>query len=386
MLAQTIAIISALATVSLADAASAAEGHKTDQGVWIRLGVDGRPTVNVTLGDFSPENRRSLRLFNPEMKLEWTANGQPMPTPLPSPNAQCITIEAQAFSCEALIHWFKGRYASGRPGRNFARIDYPEGFQITNMELDTEYCFRFWIAWPLDPRREWTQWSCATTPSPPPPPPRPFPPSQPVLTLLPAESGAGQIGDGQPWRILVEWQPNASNNGIAEESVLIFGLGEWHPTDGESRPGEKIVALSQEADPGAVYTIRVCARNVSGEACSPLARTPGRPWLEQVPAGGKASRIPVPEPQGSDTYDPDTPRAVPADPIVKAQRRVELPQSSEPLKAQGRVKIDPVPGAPPSALSQLSICEKAKWARDRNSPAAPGLTKQCLASGGTVPQ
>jgi len=56
------------------------------------------------------------------------------------------------------------------------------------------------------------------------------------------------------------------------------------------------------------------------------------------------------------------------------------------LKAQGRVKIDPVPGAPPSALSQLSICEKAKWARDRNSPAAPGLTKQCLDSGGTVPQ
>ncbi len=56
------------------------------------------------------------------------------------------------------------------------------------------------------------------------------------------------------------------------------------------------------------------------------------------------------------------------------------------LKAQGRVKIDPVPGAPPSALSQLTICEKAKWARDRGSPAAPGLTKQCLASGGTVPQ
>ncbi len=52
-------------------------------------------------------------------------------------------------------------------------------------------------------------------------------------------------------------------------------------------------------------------------------------------------------------------------------------------KAQGRVVV---PGAPPSALSQLSICEKAKWARDRGSPAAPGLTKQCLASGGTVPQ
>jgi hypothetical protein len=54
------------------------------------------------------------------------------------------------------------------------------------------------------------------------------------------------------------------------------------------------------------------------------------------------------------------------------------------LKKQGRVKVDPVPGAP--AKPKLTICEMAKVARDRNSPAAPGLTKQCLDSGGTVPQ
>lgn len=36
--------------------------------------------------------------------------------------------------------------------------------------------------------------------------------------------------------------------------------------------------------------------------------------------------------------------------------------------------------------STLTICEAAKGARDRNSPAAPGLAKTCLEQGGTVPQ
>jgi hypothetical protein len=49
------------------------------------------------------------------------------------------------------------------------------------------------------------------------------------------------------------------------------------------------------------------------------------------------------------------------------------------LKAQGRV----VTGAP---VKKLPICEAAKKARDRGSPATPGLTKQCLDSGGTIPQ
>jgi hypothetical protein len=51
----------------------------------------------------------------------------------------------------------------------------------------------------------------------------------------------------------------------------------------------------------------------------------------------------------------------------------------EPLKAQGRVNT----GAP---AKKLPICDAAKLARDRNSPATPGLTKQCLDGGGTIPQ
>lgn len=56
-----------------------------------------------------------------------------------------------------------------------------------------------------------------------------------------------------------------------------------------------------------------------------------------------------------------------------------LTPGPEPLKAQGRINI----GAP---VKKLPICDAAKLARDRGSPATPGLTKQCLDSGGTVPQ
>jgi hypothetical protein len=43
-------------------------------------------------------------------------------------------------------------------------------------------------------------------------------------------------------------------------------------------------------------------------------------------------------------------------------------------------------GGAPSAFSKLSFGENAKAARDRNSPAAPGLARKCIEGGGTVPQ
>jgi hypothetical protein len=46
------------------------------------------------------------------------------------------------------------------------------------------------------------------------------------------------------------------------------------------------------------------------------------------------------------------------------------------VKAQGRVKT----GGQPSSTSTLTICEKAKQARARNSPAAPGLEASCAAA------
>ena len=48
------------------------------------------------------------------------------------------------------------------------------------------------------------------------------------------------------------------------------------------------------------------------------------------------------------------------------------------IKAQGRVKLPPGTALPPP----LSICDAARAARARNSPAAPGLEAQCRAAGG----
>lgn len=60
---------------------------------------------------------------------------------------------------------------------------------------------------------------------------------------------------------------------------------------------------------------------------------------------------------------------------VRAQGRVRI--EPEPVKAQGRVKLPDGQDSGPS----LSICERARQARARNSPAAPGLEAQCRAQG-----
>ena len=59
------------------------------------------------------------------------------------------------------------------------------------------------------------------------------------------------------------------------------------------------------------------------------------------------------------------------------QKCKHLPDECPPtVKAQGRVKT----GGSPSPNSTLTICEKAKQARARNSPAAPGLEAKCAAA------
>ena len=79
-----------------------------------------------------------------------------------------------------------------------------------------------------------------------------------------------------------------------------------------------------------------------------------RGWTEYSCARTPAAPR-FPAPQVSDTYDPNTPTAIPAGPI-KAGGRVNLPRSSGP---------------------SLSKCDAAQVARTRNSPAAPGLEAQC---------
>lgn len=110
------------------------------------------------------------------------------------------------------------------------------------------------------------------------------------------------------------------------------------------------------------------AANVKSRVHDTAATTQvGQAASQDIPAGdiakaaAAAAAAQIAE-LGSDTYDPATTTAIPAEPVLKAQGRVKLPPSSE-----------------PSPLSHLSICEKAQVARARNSPAAPGLEAQCRA-------
>jgi len=213
---------------------------------------------------------------------------------------------------------------------------YPEAFLLKNMEFDTEYCFRYKHQY-----IDWSGWLCARTPA---APPRPGAPGRPELTLLPATTGKGELGPGHPFRILVEWEDKSDPSLAEGYSVEWQESGRWRSSqeDEGSRESnfERAVAFPKDADPDDVYTFRVCAYNLSGRACSPIARTPGRGWTER-------------------------------------SKRHTLPGATqEPVKAQGRVKVAQ-PSCPP-----ISICDAARAARERNSPAAPGLEAQCKALGG----
>ncbi|MCY7280311.1 MAG: hypothetical protein LH610_05335, partial [Sphingomonas bacterium] len=65
--------------------------------------------------------------------------------------------------------------------------------------------------------------------------------------------------------------------------------------------------------------------------------------------------------------------------LINRERREDRKAKS----GDARLRVH-VPDGPQK--SRLSICEAAKSARDRNSPAVPGLAKQCLDSGDSVPQ
>ena len=318
--------------------------RETGQRVHLEAIPGHLPRVAV----FLPTPVGSLIVFR-TYSMEWTADGQIMPPPgFSKYKGGCYEGAASSYSCLA---WHAG--FNGKP----IRVDVQEAFALNNLEWATRYCFHF-----KDQFTNWTEYSCVLTP---PAPPLPVAPGKPQLTPIPASSGRGADGQSHPFQVLVEWNTNRDDNtdGYEVELQKYDQWPKWNGPDNTGRPQlagnptefEKIVEFAADADPDEVYTFRVCAYNLSGRSCSPLARTPGRAWLERAPAGGKASRFPAPE--GSDTFDPNTPAAIPAGPII-AGGRVTLPQSSGP---------------------SLSKCDAAQVARARNSPAAPGLEAQCRA-------
>jgi hypothetical protein len=85
-----------------------------------------------------------------------------------------------------------------------------------------------------------------------------------------------------------------------------------------------------------------------------------------------------------DAPPPTPPEAKLPDPSFAQEKKDDaalaaLAAEKNTVKAQGRVRLDGVPGT-----TKLTICESARAAKARNSPAAPGLEQQCLASGGSL--
>ena len=114
-----------------------------------------------------------------------------------------------------------------------------------------------------------------------------------------------------------------------------------------------------------------------GLICDPV-RVASRPLGSPAPI--TLGRVQVVEPSGPPLPICESARNArarnsPAAPGLEAQCRAQQP----PGKALGRVKSTEPAGAP------VPICDAAGSARDRNSPAAPGLEKQCLALGGHLP-
>jgi hypothetical protein len=155
----------------------------------------------------------------------------------------------------------------------------------------------------------------------------------------------------------------------------------------DSRTGQFVrggVGYQPEPEPGLV-AVGISGR--SGKWLDAVGLVCGKLEVTEPPAGLKA--------QGRVRLDPGAPtgppRAIcdlarqararnsPAAPgLEESCRAAGAAGEVAPVKAQARVKVDPT-GAPPAA--PRAICDLARQARARNSPAAPGLEKSCRDAG-----
>jgi hypothetical protein len=264
---------------------------KPDQRLFADANLRERPTLSVFMGKYDTLPEFPTEKFvGISFELQWTANGQPMPSNLAPFHPGCIYRSATQYSCEALTRWFMDRPRTA--DREGVKSLDPQAFYLPDMEFDTEYCFRF------NPNKSsWTQWSCVRTPPAPGVPPAP---ARPQVTTVAASTGSGMIGGSQPFQVLVEWQPVSSERLVAGYTVEMESHGKFFglvPDEYDQAPGldtyEKLMRVPADSDPDAIYAFRVCAVNISGKACSLAARTPGRAWAEKSAAGGKAAELPV---------------------------------------------------------------------------------------------
>jgi hypothetical protein len=206
--------------------------------------------------------------------MEWTENGRLL-TPDLSGRSQCLSGSVQFYHCAALSHWFVGVYSR----RGFlSHRDYPEGFRVTNLAYDAEYCFRFRAIDKSDVwSGAWSGFTCARTPS---PPEEPMAPPAPKVTGIQPTSGAGTVGAATPFKVLVEWSRPENTNQIGWYSVERFINQGWatvskrriDPARFETGEYEFLVDEPHAVGvPTERKAFRVCSENVEHRACSPAA-------------------------------------------------------------------------------------------------------------------
>jgi len=221
--------------------------------------------------------------------MHWTENEKVIPSNLHG-RSECRLKEAQYFHCNALKSWFYGDSSFTVPdkvaqlinpssnSKFIADSDHPEGFRVTNLAYDSEYCFSFRSVDRYGViSGDWSGAVCARTPS---PPEEPSVPSTPKVTGLLPTSGDGVEGYGTPFKLLVEWSKadmNARNVGwyqlefMTDRGAWGGGIGEkkYFPERFANRASfEAIVEGVNEPGPTKRRAVRVCAHNILHETCS----------------------------------------------------------------------------------------------------------------------
>ena len=356
------------------------------------------PSLRVFLADYLIPPYRGL-----SFRVQWTADGQPMPPNLSRVRARCIhqTDASDAVSCEALQNWFGDESPYHR--RQKVKSQDRQAFSIPDMEYDTEYCFRFQAD-----DEPWSAWTCARTAV---KPALPIAPPRPTLTAI-AESTETRVKNAaHPFAIYVEWDAVPDEGRFTESyNVSMFsdydrqfvGNPDWnqevHKLDG-NLPYHQTIELPNR-DPEDDYVIRVCAVNISGSRCSPEAKILGRAWAEKAKSHKELADAVFSTPAVVEKKDNSAALAAfQPDPAI-ASTVAESDQSiaAETALAQPAPTAAIAPPVPPGpapsvalgrvqsttpADPSLTICDYARSARARNSPAAPNLERQCTAAGGS---
>ncbi|MGH6628627.1 MAG: hypothetical protein ACREB3_02720 [Burkholderiales bacterium] len=231
-----------------------------------------------------------------------------------------------------------------------------QAFQLDDIQYDTNYCLRIRVFTADNPAAEnWSKQACKRIP------PAPPVPAAPVAASDTYTFAAEMLTWSQPdfatvATFALEASEKESNHWFPVGPPFIGNRG------GESQQAS--VELSGAPPFLALKDYRVCATNVSGRTCGKALRPPGT-------TGGPPMDKPLPSELVSESAQSDA--------RIAADTAVAQPTT---VKAQGRVRLGGTPTAPSSTAT--SICDKARIAKARNSPAAPGLEQQCLASGGSM--